>query len=204
MEDVGGGDFLDGFGIVSTDRGVSSGTLYGASDAGMVAHRGTLHPDEYVDPVLLALNVQDEFGVSPEEIALAYARGRPSAEQRQLREKIDARLLALSRAGGNMEQLAKALGLNEKTVDRALARAKSVEVVPIVRNPAVRTVRPCFICTEPGVARKRLRSTSPEEYRGSVVLCQEHYLRGFDERPGNPAYWEFRDAKRIPGERVAA
>jgi hypothetical protein len=174
------------------------GVVSGKEDGGLVAHRGVLHPDEYVDPLALSLAVRAELGVSIFDIGFAYKMGRPTAEQRQLRDEIDSRLLALSRAGGNMTQAAQAFGISEKTVDRALTRAKSVEVVPIVRDPAVRTVRPCFVCSEPGVARKRLRSTSPEEYRGSVVLCGDHYLQGFDERPGNPAYWEFRDDKRIP------
>jgi hypothetical protein len=188
--------FGAGVGIVDTARGQGTVGTYGATDAGMTAHRGTLHPDEYVDYFVLRAQVEADLGFSYSDVSEAYANGRPTAEQRQLREKIDARLLALSRAGGNMEQLAKALGLNEKTLRRSLLRAREIEVDAIVKNPAVVKPLVCFKTGELGATlRKRRFSDSPPQWTGSVALCDDEYAKGFDRKPGNPAYWDFRDAR---------
>jgi hypothetical protein len=93
-------------------------------DAGMTAHRGVLQPGEYVDFFALRSKVEAALGYTYAQISAAYATGRPQADQRQLRDKIDARLLALSVAGGNMTVLAKVLGMGHATMERALARAK--------------------------------------------------------------------------------
>jgi hypothetical protein len=199
-EDItGGGDILAGFGIVDLTRGESSGSLYGATDAGMTAHRGTLHPDEYVDYHGLRDLIEADLGFSYAEITAAYKTGRPTAEQRQQREKIDARLLALSRAGGNMTEFANAVGLGHATVERALARARAIHVEPMVKTGVVKTRVSCFICGEPGTPRKRKHSTSPPQWVGTVNLCDDHYTQGFVNRPGNPEYWDFRDKCVIPG-----
>jgi hypothetical protein len=183
MSDRGFGADASSFGIVS-----------GHEDGGLVAHRGVLHPDEYVDFFALRDAVEAELGFSYAAVAAAYKTGRPTAEQRQLREKIDARLLALSRAGGNMEQLAKAIGVSEKALDRALARAREVDVQPMVKNAAVKARRVCFKTGEPGAKSRRRRfSQSPTEWVGTINLSDEEYAKGFDEKPGNPAYWAFRD-----------
>jgi hypothetical protein len=194
-EDVGGGDVLSGFGIVDTSRGESAGSLYGATDAGMTAHRGILHPDEYIDPGVLREAAEEALGFTHADVSAVYARGgRLTTEQRQLREKIDARLLALSRSGGSMVTLSSALGLSEKTVDRALRRARDVEVAPQVKNPAVMTRRVCFKCGGSGAKPVRRRhSKSPAHLVGTVNLCTPCHARGFNQRPGNPAYWEFMD-----------
>jgi hypothetical protein len=116
------GEFWDGFSIVSIGN-------EDVNDAGMVAHRGILHEDEYVDEPLLKLMIERRLGFTYEQIRSAYRQGPTSADTRQLRDKIDSRLLALSRSGGLMTPLAQAIGLNEKTLDRALARAKGVTSV---------------------------------------------------------------------------
>lgn len=174
------------------------GIVTSRDDGGLVAHRGVLHPDEYVDYFALREQVEDDLGFTYADVSAAYATGRPTTEQRQLREKIDARLLALSRAGGNMETLAKALALSEKTIDRALARAREIDVRPMVPHGVVKTTRPCFKCAEPGKLRKRRFSGSPTEWVGNIALCDEHYAAGFERHPGNPRYWAFRAKRGTP------
>ncbi len=182
-----------GVGIIDTSRGTSKGGSYGAGDMGMTSHRGILHPDEYIDFFALRAQVESEFGHSYEAIASAYKVGRPTAEARQTRDEIDAQVLALSRAGGNMAEFAVAVGLSEKTVDRALARARAAEIEPVPYTPVVRQSKPCFICYAPGTTRKRRTSQSPEKLRGTITLCDEHYAAGYERQPGNPAYWAFRN-----------
>ena len=174
------------------------GVVAGKAEGGLVAHRGVLHPDEFVDWFVLREQVEADLGFSYADVSAAYGGGRPTAEQRQLREKIDARLLALSRAGGNMEQLAKVLELSEKTIDRALARAREIDVQPMVKTGVIRSKHACFKCGEPGKKRKRRFSDSPTEWVGTIVLCDEHYAGGFETRKGNPAYWAFRSRLAIP------
>lgn len=184
-------DFLrgDGWQTASAEGGRQ------LEQSGLTTHRGVLHPDEYVDFFELREQVEADFGFTYAEVSAAYKQGRPTAEQRQLREKIDARLLALSRAGGNMDQLGKALGLPERTLDSALARAREIDVQPMVPHGTVKSTFACFKCGEPGTKRKRRFSDSPAQWVGTVVLCDEHYAAGFVTKPGNPAYWEHRDAR---------
>ena len=111
------GEFWDGFSIVSIGN-------EDVNDAGMVAHRGVLHEDEYVDEPLLKLMIERRLGFTYEQIRSVYRSGPLAADARQLRAKIDARLLALSRSGGVMTLLAEALGLGDATIERALARAR--------------------------------------------------------------------------------
>jgi hypothetical protein len=77
---------------------------------GLTAHRGVLHPEEYVDQEALRAMVEDELGFTYEQVRSVYRQGPLSADQRELRGQIDARLLVLSRAGGEMTLLAGALG----------------------------------------------------------------------------------------------
>lgn len=183
---------LEQVGLGADGSGVS--VVSGKDEGGLVAHRGVLAPGEYVDGFVLRDAVQAELGFTYGDVASAYALGRPTTEQRQLREKIDSRLLALSRAGGNMEQLAKALGLSEKTVDRALRRAREIDVRPMVKTGVVRSTHVCVKCGAAGATlRKRRFSDSPTEWTGNIALCDEDYARSFDRKPGNPAYWSFRD-----------
>ena len=94
---------------------------------GLVSHRGVLAPAEYVDPDVLRTMVEEEFGFSLDDVASVYTTKRLRHDQRQLRGDIDARVLALSRSGANMAQLANVLGINPRTMERALARARQVE-----------------------------------------------------------------------------
>jgi hypothetical protein len=105
---------------------------------GLTTHRGVLHPDEYIDPDALQALVEDNLGFTYAEIAAAYdITGRPTAVQTEKRRQIDAALLGLSRSGGNLLELAKALGWpieeadarggeRSKKMERALARAERV------------------------------------------------------------------------------
>lgn len=181
-------DFLrgDGWQTVSAEGGRQ------LEHSGLTTHRGILHPDEYVDFFALREAVEADLGFTYADVSAAYSNGRPTAEKLQLRERIDARLLELSRAGGNMEQLAKALDLNEKTLRRALERAREIDVQPMVPQGVIKATFACFKCGEPGKKRKRRFSDSPTQWVGTVVLCDEHYAAGFVTKPGSPAYWEFR------------
>jgi hypothetical protein len=171
-----------------------------STDAGMTAHRGDLSGDEYIAPEEIQAAVEASLGFTYADVSAAYTTGRPTAEQRQLRERIDSRLLALSRAGGNMTTLGETLGLGHATVERALARARNNEVTPVVARPAVTTRRVCFIHETPDATpRKRKHRGCPnnmlpvaDRRHSTVNLSDRAYARGFDEKPGNPAYWEFR------------
>jgi hypothetical protein len=92
---------------------------------GLVAHRGVLHPDEYVSMARLVPAVERRLGFTADELRWVYqGRGRRTAAQRMLRARIDARLLRLAEAGGNLELLAQVTGIDRKTIGRALTRAK--------------------------------------------------------------------------------
>jgi hypothetical protein len=97
-------------------------------------HRGVLHPDEYVDHAALQEAVERELGFTYEQVRSVYRQGPLSATQRELRGLIDARLLVLSRAGGQMLELGRAFGWgiddggkgdNCRTMERALERARA-------------------------------------------------------------------------------
>lgn len=129
------GGRADGWGVVhASDNRDDNG--------GLTTHRGVLHPDEYVDEAVLQSLVERELGYPYEQIRSAYpdTPGSIPVDLRQLRDKIDSRLLALSRSGGNMTALARALGwplspnrggagesANSRKMSRALDRAKKAE-----------------------------------------------------------------------------
>lgn len=96
-------------------------------NGGVTTHRGVLHPDEYVDEDLLRRMVEEEFGYTHEQIESVYSVKKLKTDQRQLRDAIDARMLALRRSGANMFQFAEAIGLNQRTMNRALVRAEASE-----------------------------------------------------------------------------
>lgn len=102
-------------------------------NGGMTSHRGVLHPAEYVDVLHLMELVEAELGFTYEEVYSVYRQGPLSADQRELRGRIDARLLALSRSGGNMNALGAVLGFQtpgdtmHRVVKGALARARAAE-----------------------------------------------------------------------------
>lgn len=141
VEDAQERDLLQvgGWGLVETSRGSGGVNTYGASDAGMTSHRGVLHPDEYVDHKRLVGLVEDELGFSFDNVHAVYRQGRLSDDQRELRERIDARLLALSRAGAQVHLLGRLLGLGIRpsgsdggdwcpAVLNALRRARAAEL----------------------------------------------------------------------------
>lgn len=167
-----------GFSVVIPSRG-------GSESAGMTAHRGVLHPDEYVDKDVLRAEAEELLGFTYADVSAAYARGgRLTAETRQLREQIDVRLLALSRSGAAMETMAGVLGIARATLYKALARAREVEVVPQVPTAVVHEELMCFKTGEYGARRRRrMHEGCPswmlpaEEYRYSTInLRDEAYV----------------------------
>jgi len=149
------------------------------TDGGLVAHRGVLADDEYVDPFVLRDAAEEQLGYTYADVSAVYTPGRKSAEQLQLRARIDARMLELSRSGGNMTQLASALGVGTSTIDRAIKRARAAWIEPVVKRPAVVHIVPCFKCEAPAKPRRRRFSLSPEGEIGTVDLCDECYAAGF-------------------------
>ena len=101
--------------------------------SGGTTHRGVLHPDEHVDNGALLALVEAEFGHTREDVHSVYRQGPLSDEKRQLRDVIDARVLALSRSGANVALLGRALGFpvkdngNCRAMENALARARQKE-----------------------------------------------------------------------------
>lgn len=105
---------------------------------GTTSHRGVLHPDEHVDPDALRTAVESELGFSYDDVRAVFRQGRTTDAQLELRARIDARLLELSRAGGELMPLARAFGwaIQEahtgggatcRTLWRALERARKNE-----------------------------------------------------------------------------
>jgi hypothetical protein len=118
-----------GWTAIDSTRG-SKGWTPGARDAGMTSHRGVLHPDEHVDPDALRAAVERELGFTIDDVQAVYRQGKKSATQVELRERIDARVLALANAGANLTLLGRALGFpvkdngNVRALENALARAR--------------------------------------------------------------------------------
>lgn len=104
-----------------------------ASAAGMTTHRGVNAPSDHIDLEHVHEIVEQNFGLTLAEIDAAYTNGRPTHHRAGIRAAIDARLLALSRAGGNLTALARVLGWQIEAngtcrkIDRALARARAAE-----------------------------------------------------------------------------
>lgn len=93
----------------------------------MTAHRGVLQPDEWIDRARLVALTEARLGFTVAELRSVYRQGRKSAAQRELRTLVDARLLDLSRSGGDMALLGRVMGVRAETVYRALARAQAAE-----------------------------------------------------------------------------
>lgn len=112
------------------DGGWTIASIKDGSRAGVHAHRGVIHEDEHVDLEALRPTVEDELGFTYEQVHSVYRQGPLSADQRELRARIDARLLALSRSGANLLTLARILGLEVKAnrtcrvMENALTRAR--------------------------------------------------------------------------------
>lgn len=104
------------------------------SRAGVSAHRGVLHKDEHVDEDAVLAAVEHEFGFTRDDVHAVYRQGRLSPSQGELRAQIDARLLALSRAGTNLMLLGRLLGFaphsdrQHKFIRNALERARAAEL----------------------------------------------------------------------------
>lgn len=171
-----------GFSVFTPARGGHDGVDRG----GMTTHRGVLKGDEYIDQDVLREAAEAALGFTYEDVSSVYRQGPLAPEQRQLRDRIDARLLALSRSGGNMTALADSVGLSGSVIDRALNRARAVEVTPIVKNPAVTTPHVSFITGLPGASPKRRRHKGcpshmfpMEGLRTSYInLTDAEYARG--------------------------
>lgn len=97
---------------------------------GLTAHRGVLHPDDYVDTNVVQEAVLERLGFSLDEVRSVYRQGPLSSAQRELRARIDARLMEIAEDGGLMKELGRALGWAVKangtcqTLSNALARAR--------------------------------------------------------------------------------
>lgn len=118
--------YESGWHVVSTKGGDEAG--------GVTSHRSVLHPDEHVDAGALRAAVEAELGFTYDEVHSVYRQGRLSDSQGELRARIDARLLALSRAGANTALLGRLLGFKPddegkcQTFKRALRRARADEL----------------------------------------------------------------------------
>lgn len=121
--------YSNGFSIVDTSAGSTSGRVHGARDAGMSAHRGVLHPDEYVNHEAVLRDLERHLGYTVDQVRSVYTRlgGPIPTDQRQLRDQIDSRMLALSRSGANMTLLRQLLGITEVAIWRAVSRARGKE-----------------------------------------------------------------------------
>lgn len=131
----------DGWRVVSPDHG---------DRCGMVAHRGVLHADEYVNRARLLTAVQHRLGFTLAELHDVYCQGRKSQAQRELRARIDARLLELAHVGGNLSMLGRIVGVHPHTFSRALARAKAAEGMPAPLRVRCGTGRPSETGTSGG------------------------------------------------------
>lgn len=106
-----------------------------ASDYGNDQRRGGItyrepEPGEmYVDEAAVIEAVQARLGFTVEDVQAVYVRGGGpiSGPLKALRTEIDGRLLALLNEGTNMTALAHVLGIGERTMDSAIARAKGVQ-----------------------------------------------------------------------------
>lgn len=149
QEPPGGENFgkLDGYSLHSAEWQASDLMMsrnFGITDEGHGGTKGNpngapLHPDMFVDESVLRQKVEEVLGFTYEEITSVYvdSPGSIPVVQRQLRDKIDARLLALSRSGANMTAVARILGWsistnlagkkNSRKMSRALDRAKRAE-----------------------------------------------------------------------------
>ena len=106
-------------------------SVHHASDFGMTTHSGVLHPDEYVDEEVLEKMVEERLGFTLDSVRSVYRQGRKSADQVELRARIDGRLLEFVEDGGSRNALARVLGLvvsqggHCQAFESALARASA-------------------------------------------------------------------------------
>lgn len=107
---------------------------------GLVAHRGVLTEEEagWLDWSVVERQVEAVLGCTYAELAAVYGPGRPDTGRSKRRDDLDARLLDIQQAGGNMHQLAIALGWPVRVtptggsecqkMSKALARARGKQI----------------------------------------------------------------------------
>lgn len=99
------------------------------SRGGITSHRGVLHPDEFVHAEALEALLEENLGVSLDEFDEAYrSRGRPSPEALATRVKVDRVFLEVVEDGGNVEELARILGIARARIYDAAERAREGSV----------------------------------------------------------------------------
>lgn len=97
---------------------------------GMTAHRGVLHPDEYVDLEALVFALEMRLGFSIERVQFLYSKPNPSTKDIPDKMRLEDLFLELDEAGGNMKLLATLLGLTVRAdgtcfpMSRGIARAR--------------------------------------------------------------------------------
>lgn len=99
---------------------------------GMVAHRGVLTEDEaeFLDWEVVEEKAEALLGCSMEELSELYGvAGRPSEDRILRRSVIDSRLLDVKLAGGNMLQLAVALGWSIETTPTGTKCRKMTQAI---------------------------------------------------------------------------
>lgn len=89
---------------------------------GLVAHRGVLHPDEYVNHELLIVMLEKRLGFTLEELQTVRAGGRPDAAAVALRRRVLGRLTELAAGGANQDLLARVLGIDPDNFSALLRR----------------------------------------------------------------------------------
>ncbi len=98
-------------------------TIVWPGNGGTKGNRHVLAEDEYVDEDVLALEIEDRLGHSLEDVKAAYSqRGRITPEHKVVRDDIDAKILSLYEAGANMFQFALYVGMNQRTMNRAIVK----------------------------------------------------------------------------------
>lgn len=126
---------LDGY-TLDTQEMVTLGFRYdggfGVTDEGHGGTKGNPgghinHPDVYVDADALRAMALAEFGFTADQVESVYHTKKIKAHLTQLRARMDARMLSLRRSGANMYRFAEAVGLNQRTMNRALVRAEEAE-----------------------------------------------------------------------------
>ncbi len=100
---------------------VSPGSAY---SGGLVAHRGVLHPDEYVDYANLLPVLEERLGFTLDDFLSIRKPGRPSAEMRKTRRWIEKRLTEVADAGGNLLVLSRLLLCDPKTIYRMVSEGR--------------------------------------------------------------------------------
>lgn len=98
--------------------------IVGMNEGGTKGNRDILAPNEYVDWDELKSMAEKELGVEPGEIERLYSAKKLKAHLLPRRAEVDAKILHVYTAGGNMYQFALAIGMNTRTLTRALNRAK--------------------------------------------------------------------------------